>query len=195
MLDRATGTLRQLGGPDAAPSSLMFAKFSPDGQGVAYVRDHDLWVESSDRWAAPSRHDRWIGDDHQRDVGLGVRGRAQGARLLPMVPRWYTHRVSPIRHQRRPRLSADRRHDRPLFVKPVQYPKAGRRTPPCALGSCRLTAGPLSGSTSGDLRNNYIPETTGRSRRQKSCCSGRLTPGHRSCQRSAMLRRVRHIRS
>jgi dipeptidyl-peptidase-4 len=36
--------MRKLGG-DAAPSTLMFAKFSPDGRRVAYVRDHDLYVE------------------------------------------------------------------------------------------------------------------------------------------------------
>src|SRR5687768_15082254 len=43
VLDLATGTLRKLGG-DAPPSTLMFAKFSPDGQRVAYVRQNDLYV-------------------------------------------------------------------------------------------------------------------------------------------------------
>src|ERR1041384_4016501 len=32
VVDRKSNTLRKLGGPDAKPSSLMFAKFSPDGQ-------------------------------------------------------------------------------------------------------------------------------------------------------------------
>ncbi len=49
VLDLATWKLRKLGGPDAAPSSLMFAKFSPDGGRVAYVREHDLYVESAGR--------------------------------------------------------------------------------------------------------------------------------------------------
>ena len=44
--DRAAGTLRKLGG-DAPPASLMFAKFSPDGRYVAYVRDRDLYLEST----------------------------------------------------------------------------------------------------------------------------------------------------
>ena len=44
VLDRAAGQLRQLGG-DAAPSTLMFAKFSPTGKQVAYVRDNDVYVE------------------------------------------------------------------------------------------------------------------------------------------------------
>ena len=44
VLDLGAGTLRQLGG-DARPATLMFAKFSPDGTRVAYVRENDLYVE------------------------------------------------------------------------------------------------------------------------------------------------------
>ena len=43
-LDLASGKLRQLGG-DAKPSTLMFAKFSPDGSKVAYVRENNLYSE------------------------------------------------------------------------------------------------------------------------------------------------------
>ena len=44
VLDRKSGVLRKLGagGP---PSSLMFAKFSPDGSKVAYVRFNNIFVE------------------------------------------------------------------------------------------------------------------------------------------------------
>jgi dipeptidyl-peptidase-4 len=45
VLELANGRLRQLGGKDAKPSSLMFAKFSPDGRRVAYVRENNLYVE------------------------------------------------------------------------------------------------------------------------------------------------------
>jgi dipeptidyl-peptidase 4 len=44
VVDRETHALRKLGG-DAAPSSLMFAKFSPDGSKVAYVRANNIYVE------------------------------------------------------------------------------------------------------------------------------------------------------
>jgi dipeptidyl-peptidase-4 len=44
VLDVGTGKLKKLGA-DAAPSTLMFAKFSPDGGRVAYVRANDIWVE------------------------------------------------------------------------------------------------------------------------------------------------------
>ena len=46
VLDRSTSSLRKLGGADAAPSTLMFAKFSPDGGRVGYVRENDLYIES-----------------------------------------------------------------------------------------------------------------------------------------------------
>lgn len=44
VLHVASGRLQQLGG-GAPEASLMFAKFSPDGTRVAYVRGHDLYVE------------------------------------------------------------------------------------------------------------------------------------------------------
>ncbi|MFZ0415930.1 MAG: S9 family peptidase [Candidatus Acidiferrales bacterium] len=44
VLDRESKHLRKLGG-DAAPSSLMFAKFSPDASRVAYVRANNIYVE------------------------------------------------------------------------------------------------------------------------------------------------------
>ncbi|HKR14440.1 MAG TPA: S9 family peptidase [Pyrinomonadaceae bacterium] len=45
VLDLTGGSLRKLGGADAKPSSLMFAKFSPDGTRVAYVRENNVYVE------------------------------------------------------------------------------------------------------------------------------------------------------
>lgn len=42
--EAASGSLTKLGG-DAKPSTLMFAKFSPDGTKVGYVRENDLYVE------------------------------------------------------------------------------------------------------------------------------------------------------
>lgn len=44
VLEVATKKLRQLGGK-AAPSTLMFAKFSPDGTRVGYVRENNVYVE------------------------------------------------------------------------------------------------------------------------------------------------------
>ncbi len=44
-LDLRTWRLRKLGGARAKPSTLMFAKFAPDGRRVGYVREHNLYVE------------------------------------------------------------------------------------------------------------------------------------------------------
>ena len=44
VLDLRIGALRKLGG-EAPPSTLMFAKFSPDGSKVAYVRANNIYVE------------------------------------------------------------------------------------------------------------------------------------------------------
>ncbi len=44
VLNLAGGKLQKLGG-DAKPSTLMFAKFSPDGKRVGYVRENNLYVE------------------------------------------------------------------------------------------------------------------------------------------------------
>ncbi|MEK6283972.1 MAG: S9 family peptidase [Acidobacteriota bacterium] len=41
-------SLRKLGGPETKPSTLMFAKFSPDGSRVAYVRENNIFVEPLD---------------------------------------------------------------------------------------------------------------------------------------------------
>lgn len=44
VLDLASRELRKLGG-DVAASTLMFAKFSPDGTRVAYVRENNIYVQ------------------------------------------------------------------------------------------------------------------------------------------------------
>lgn len=46
VVDLKAGTLRKLGGAEAKPSSLMFAKFSPDGAKVGYVRENNIYIEN-----------------------------------------------------------------------------------------------------------------------------------------------------
>jgi dipeptidyl-peptidase 4 len=45
VLNLASGNLKKIGG-DAKPSTLMFAKFSPDGKRVGYVRENNIYVEN-----------------------------------------------------------------------------------------------------------------------------------------------------
>lgn len=49
LLHRSSKALRQLGG-DAAPATMMFATFSPDGTHVAYVCMNNLFVQRLDDW-------------------------------------------------------------------------------------------------------------------------------------------------
>lgn len=44
LLDRGSRQLKQLGG-DGPPSTMMFARFSPDGRKVAFVRERELFVQ------------------------------------------------------------------------------------------------------------------------------------------------------
>jgi len=46
VLDLKDWRLRKLGGAQAKPSTLMFAKLSPDGSKVGYVRENNIYVES-----------------------------------------------------------------------------------------------------------------------------------------------------
>ncbi|GJM09328.1 MAG: peptidase S9 [Lysobacteraceae bacterium] len=46
VLDLDNNSLWQLGGEQAAPSSLMFAKFSPDASRVAFVREDNIFVQN-----------------------------------------------------------------------------------------------------------------------------------------------------
>jgi dipeptidyl-peptidase-4 len=48
VLDIASGDLWQLGAEEAEPSSLMFAKFSPDADKAAYVRADNIYVQDLD---------------------------------------------------------------------------------------------------------------------------------------------------
>ena len=48
VVDLKTWDLRKLGGEAVKPSTLMFAKFSPDGRSVGYVRENNIYVETLD---------------------------------------------------------------------------------------------------------------------------------------------------
>jgi dipeptidyl-peptidase-4 len=48
VLDLKSWSLWKLGGKEAKPSTLMFAKFSPDGRSVGYVRENNIYVETLD---------------------------------------------------------------------------------------------------------------------------------------------------
>jgi dipeptidyl-peptidase-4 len=157
MLDRGAGKLTKLGGPDAKPSTLMFAKFSPDGSRVGYVRENNLYVEdlASGRITQLTRDGSrtvingtfdWV---YEEELGLqdGWRWSPDGNR----VAYW--------------QLVADSVRDFTLVnytdslypvVTPIQYPKAGESNSAARVGVVQAAGGETRWlALQGDPRNHY----------------------------------------
>ncbi len=160
VLDRASGRLRRLGGADAKPSTLMFAKFSPDGSRVGYVRENNLYVEDLATGAIAA-----LTTDGSRTLINGtfdwvyeeelMNYHADGWRWSPdgkRIAYW--------------QLNADRVRDFQLinntdslysFTIPIQYPKAGEQNSAARIGVVGAAGGPTRWlEIPGDPRNNYL---------------------------------------
>ncbi len=160
-LDRNSGRLIQLGGRDAEPSTLMFAKFSPDGGRVGYVRENNLYVEDIASGAiTPLTTDGsrtmingtfdWVYEEELMD------NYADGWRWSPdgrAIAYW--------------QLNADRVRNYDLIndtdslysrVTPVQYPKVGEQNSAARVGIVSAGGGPTRWlDIPGDPREHYIP--------------------------------------
>jgi dipeptidyl-peptidase-4 len=159
VLDRGTGTLRKLGGPDAAESSLMFAKFSPDGSRVAYVRAGDIYVEevatgsitrlteSGSRTLVNGTTD-WV---YEEEFGLrdAFRWSPDGARIA-----YWQFDMTGVRDF----LLLNTTDSLYSYTIPVQYPKAGTTN-----SAVRAGVVPSAGGATvwldlpGDPRDDYLP--------------------------------------
>ena len=157
MLDVAGGSPRKLGG-DAAPSTLMFAKFSPDGQRVAYVRANDLYVED----AATGAITRLTSDGSRTTINgtfdwvyeeeLNLR---DGFRWSPDSKRiaYWQLDVRGVRDF----MLVDNIDSLYSFTIPVQFPKAGTTNSAGRVGVIDASGGATRWlSVPGDPRNNYI---------------------------------------
>jgi dipeptidyl-peptidase-4 len=157
VLDRTTESLHQVG-RFAKPSTLMFAKFSPDGTRIGYVVANDLYVED----LADGRVTRLTDDGsrtringtfdwvYEEELGLqdGWRWSPDGSR----VAYW--------------QLDADGVRDFMMIrttdsvysnVVPVQYPKAGEENSSARIGVVSSLGGPTTWlRIEGDPRNNYL---------------------------------------
>jgi dipeptidyl-peptidase-4 len=158
VLDLATWRLRKLGG-DAKPSTLMFAKFSPDGGRVAYVREHDLYVERLDGAAAITRLTRdgsatringtfdWV---YEEEFSLrdGFRWSPDGTRIA-----YWQLDVAGVRDF----LLIDDTDSLYSFPVAVQYPKAGTTNSSVRVGVVSAAGGATRWlAVPGDPRNTYI---------------------------------------
>jgi dipeptidyl-peptidase-4 len=137
----------------------MFAKFSPDGSRVAYVRGNNLYVEDPARGGIVQlTHDGsttiingtfdWV---YEEEFSLhdGFRWSPDGTRIA-----YWQLDAGGVRDF----LLINDTDSLYSFVTPVQYPKVGTTLSACRVGVVSTAGGPTTWfPTAGDPRNNYIP--------------------------------------
>ena len=158
VLDVASHRLAKLGGTAAKPSTLQFAKFSPDGTRAAYVREHNLFVESlADGRVTPLTRDGsvttingtfdWVYEEelYMRD---GFRWSPDGTHIA-----YWQLDAKGVRDF----LLINNTDSLYSFVTPVQYPKAGTTNSAARVGVVNANGGATTWlKIPGDPRNNYL---------------------------------------
>ena len=158
VLDVRSGRLRQLGGPDAAPSTLMFATFSPDGTRVAYVREHNLYVEDVATGAITALTTDgsetiingtfdWV---YEEEFGLrnGFRWAPDGEQIA-----YWRLDATGVRDF----LMINNTDSLYSYTIPVQYPKAGETNSAAKIGVVAATGGPTRWFRLSDDERNHYP--------------------------------------
>lgn len=158
VLDMATRQLKQLG-KGLPSSSLMFAKFSPDASKVAYVSDHNLYVEDLASGAVkPLTKDgtrRFINGtfDWAYEEEFGCR---DGFRWSPDGKSIAYWQIDATRI--RDFLMIDNTDSIYSYTVPVEYPKAGQSPSACKIGVVDIDKGATTWlQVPGDPQQHYIP--------------------------------------
>ena len=104
----------------------MFAKFSPDGQSVAYVRENNHVRQKIWRREESALTTDGTANDHQRNLGLGERGRAVSARRFRWSPDSQRSRIGSSTESgvREYTLINDTEEGYPMMYE-YKYPQAG----------------------------------------------------------------------
>jgi dipeptidyl-peptidase-4 len=158
VFDVGSGALRKLGGAGAPSSSLMFAKFSPDGGRVAYVRANNLYVEDVASGAiTPLTSDGsrtiingtfdWV---YEEELNLrdGFRWSPDGKRIA-----YWQLNDSGVRDY----LMLNTTDSLYSFTIPVQYPKTGTTNSAARVGVVSASGGATQWiAVPGDPREHYI---------------------------------------
>jgi len=157
VLDLKTNKLSKLGG-DAKPSTLMFAKFSPDEKKVGYVREHNVYAENlSDGKITQLTFDGstaiingtfdWVYEE-ELDLRDGFRWSPDSKSIA-----YWQLDASGVKDF----LLINDTDSLYSFVKPVQYPKVGTTNSACKVGVVNANGGETVWiKIPGNLRNNYI---------------------------------------
>jgi len=158
VLNRKENTLHQLGGEESKPSSLMFAKLSPDGRHAAYVRGPNIFLEnladhtiralteSTSKTIFNGRFD-WVYEEE-----LGIR---DGFRWSPdsMAIAYWQFDEQGVRKQ----ILVD--YTDRLYPKETKfgYPKVGQRNAACQVGVVEVANGKTTWiQVPGDPREHYL---------------------------------------
>jgi dipeptidyl-peptidase 4 len=156
-LDLTSGKLSKLGG-EAQPSTLMFAKFSPDSTRVGYVRENNIYVEN----LADNRITQ-LTKDGSRTIINGTFDWVYEEELdLRDGWRWSPDSKRVAYWQ----LDAEGVKDFNLInntdelyskVVPIQYPKAGEKNSAARIGAVSADGGATKWlAVPGDPRNHYL---------------------------------------
>ena len=158
VLDRRTGALKKLGG-DAPEATLMYAKFSPGGDRVAYVRQGDLYVErvadgkiTRLTTGADSLHVNGMTDwvyEEEFDLRDGFRWSPDGTK----IGYWHFDMTGV-----RTFTLINNTDSLYPYTIPIQYPKAGTPNSAVTAGVVGADGGPTTWlQVDGDPRDNYLP--------------------------------------
>jgi len=157
--DRDRATLMKLGG-EAEPATLMFATFSPEGDRVAYVREHNLYVQDlatgtvtalttdGDAETINGTSD-WVNEE-EFHLRHGFRWSPDGRRIA-----YWQFDTSGVGEFQLVNYT-DGLYPK---LKGFKYPKAGETNSACRVGVVSAAGGPTRWfRPNADPRNHYIPE-------------------------------------
>lgn len=159
VLDLQTNRLRQIG-QGRPEATLMFAKFSPDGKMVAYVSEHNLFVEDlatgkvtqlTETRGTPKLINGtfdWVYEE-EFDCRDGFRWSPDSKRIAY----WQIDA-----NQVRDFLMINTTDSIYPFTIPVEYPKVGEPPSPYRIGAVEIASGKTTWmDIPGDPRNTYLP--------------------------------------
>jgi dipeptidyl-peptidase-4 len=158
VLNIADSSLKQIG-KTLPSSSLMYAKFSPDGNNVAYVSNHNLYVEdlssNNIKQLTTDGTDRMINGtfdwvyEEEFDCRDGFRWSPDGKTIA-----YWKVDATKIPNF----LMINNTDSIYSFVKPVEYPVAGVDPSPCYVYTVNLASGNSTKmNVPGDPQQHYIP--------------------------------------